>query len=874
MKVHKPGQLSLLFKTVVTPRWPVVFVSALAGFRFGGRGLDGLIQEGEMWPLAMARLNEDEPLDLGFPKPSAEFLVYGECCAPQPVQGMRVRASVAGKTKSLRVHGDRRWVRGAPSEPKPFTSMNLGWENAYGGPGYERNPKGKGFAAAPDGSRPLPNILPEGVTMTSPDQKAQEAGFGGVPFFWPQRIQYMGKYDAAWLRERWPYYPGESSLKFMYAAQEDQRFAGFLRGDEPCVVENMHPAKPRQEFHLPGVRARAFLQLTVRGRAEFRELAMHLDTVWLFPAEETGIVLFRGVCPVADEELDDVAHCVAGLESLDQTPEPVSFYEAMLAPLEEPGMVAPPPPAPQAESPSAPPPEPWPSAETPEVRELERVSQEIQQHADKILVEHGLTMDDVERKLAEASGKKKPQTFDDLMGAMDGRFSPEPSLEELVKRLESQVAEIEAEAKKALAARGMTLEDAEKLIAEKQASFKPEDLASVVDRIKANPELPAKDKAEILANLATLQESLAGLETLAPAGPGPAAEASEPESEPEPKPSPSGRIGPKDGAEAADMHARGESLAGFDLRGFDFSNRDLSGADFSSANLDGADFFSAKLAKANFTNAGLLEAKFAKADCKGALFREARMIKADFAKADLSGADVSSADLTRAQLPAAKLEAARLDKAVFERADLAGASLKGAGGREADFFNADLSAANFSGADFPGVDFSQAILSKARLSKLRAPGARFGGAACAECDLREAALPGVRADQGTSLSGADLSGADLSGARMERADLSGAKLFKALLDGADLARTNCAGTKFAGASLKNATLHKANLQGADLSRANLFKASLRMADASRASFRASNLYGVDLYKSKLSGADMEGANLKRTLLRLEGLHES
>ncbi len=864
MKVHKPDTLSLLFRCLVTPRQPVAVLSALAGFRFGEQGMGALVPEAELWAAAAKRLGAEQPLDLCLPKPSAEYLVYGSCHAPELVQGLRVRASVHGREKTLHVVGDRRWRQGRPTEPRPFRSMSLGWENAYGGPGFPRNPKGKGRGAGPDGPRELPNILLEGEALESPDQEATPAGFGGIPFSWPQRADKLGTYDAAWLRDRWPYYPGDTRLEYACAAPADQRLPGFLRGDERCVLERMHPEKPRQEFALPAVQARVFLERQEKSAASFFEVLLKLDTLFLFPEDELGVLLFRGFSPVGDEELDDVLHCAADLEPLDRESRPESYYRAKLSPPAQAPAAKPAPPPPAAPAPPAP--EPPPAGELdPAARDLESLTRDIETRLDQVLAGQGLGRADAERMLAKASGAKKPVTMDDLLE--EPWLSGEDAApEEMLDALASHVAEMEAGARKALMDSGMSLEQAQELIAGKQVSFSPEDLSDVMRRIEAHPTLPDQDKSAVLANLAVVENSLGQLDELAPPD-------SPPDEEKPPEPEPPVAAGPGDGAEAAAMHARGESLADYDMRGFDFSGRDLAGAVFASANLDGADFTSARLAKADFTEAGLLGARLAKADCAGAVFRQARAAGADFTKAVLREADLSEADMSRAGLAGAVLDAARLDHVLLESAGLSGASLKGARGWGASFLKADLSGAGLDSAELPEADFTQADLSQARMSGLRAAKIRLGEARCEGCDLRGAVIPQARGDEGTSLAGSDISGADLRHARLERANLAGARLAQARLDGADLARVDCSGADFAKASLKRAVLHKAGLQNVDARLANLFKASLRMADARGAVFRGANLFGADLYKARLSSADLEDANLKRTVLRMEALHE-
>ena len=46
---------------------------------------------------------------------------------------------------AIAVVGDREWRDGVPSEPRRFTTLPLTFERAFGGPGYARNPVGRGY---------------------------------------------------------------------------------------------------------------------------------------------------------------------------------------------------------------------------------------------------------------------------------------------------------------------------------------------------------------------------------------------------------------------------------------------------------------------------------------------------------------------------------------------------------------------------------------------------------------------------------------------------------------------------------------------------------------------------------------------------------
>ena len=120
---------------------------------------------------AISALPPEQMQNLFSLKPKGEFYLAAKAFPPRgeaPV--VKVSAAIGGLTKELVVFGHRFWVKRAGisviSEPRPFSSMEIGWENAFGGPDYPLNPLGKGTAPVKtdDGREavPLPNVeLPD-----------------------------------------------------------------------------------------------------------------------------------------------------------------------------------------------------------------------------------------------------------------------------------------------------------------------------------------------------------------------------------------------------------------------------------------------------------------------------------------------------------------------------------------------------------------------------------------------------------------------------------------------------------------------------------------------------------------------------------------
>ncbi|WP_444993950.1 DUF2169 family type VI secretion system accessory protein [Aliikangiella sp. IMCC44359] len=189
-------------------------------------------------------------------KPATDIIMLGEACAlnTQPVQQLDVQLTVGQVNKRVRVIGDRHWHNGSISQPKPFTTMPILYEKAFGGlhqidqENYlaeEQNPVGCGFVGKRSkqemNEQPLPNIEDPGQLLQSLGDKQQPAGFGFCSPDWLPRRQYAGTYDSVWQQKRAPYLPADFDKRFLNAAHPDLIYPGYLQGGEPISIKNMHP---------------------------------------------------------------------------------------------------------------------------------------------------------------------------------------------------------------------------------------------------------------------------------------------------------------------------------------------------------------------------------------------------------------------------------------------------------------------------------------------------------------------------------------------------------------------------------------------------------------------------------------------------------
>jgi len=335
VNVIKPLNQGILYKVFEDGKQCYLSVGILNFFPFGESA--GLLSEIDLWKFAASELGKDAMLDMCMPKPKGEVLVVGKCFAPggRPVPAYEVGHQIGAINKTLHVFGDRFWKRKAGvlktiSDPLPFTEMDVSYENAFGGPDYTKNPLGKGHAPVKTDTgekiHPLPNIEDPGNLIDSPKKKPDPAGFAPIDLTWPQRFDKVGTYDQKWQRERFPGLAEDMDWTFFNAAPKDQHIEGFFKGDEPFEIKGMHPEKILIQASLPGVKSRCFINQKADQSEQFKEIDTRLDTVWLFPHAEKGIVIYRGVAEVQTDDAEDVLHMLIAYERINDEPRTIEHY--------------------------------------------------------------------------------------------------------------------------------------------------------------------------------------------------------------------------------------------------------------------------------------------------------------------------------------------------------------------------------------------------------------------------------------------------------------------------------------------------------------------------------------------------------------------
>lgn len=858
MQIVKPFALGLQTRCIEYRRRLGLCVTAQLYFPFAPRGEGTAWTEMSMWNFLGKEMPEGPLIDEGVAKTTPEYLVHGSAFAPGGrASACEVRVRVGALHKRLRVFGPRFWNGKEISPPHPFERVPLDWAHAYGGSDFPLNPFGMGRAPTElRGTRVhlLPQVELAAQPIAAPDQVVEPASLGLIDLTRPQRSRYQGTYGERWLQEQSPGFADDLDWRFFNLAPADQWFDTPLVGDEPFEFTHMHPDKPQVGGHLPGLRARCFVNRGTADAPRLHEVPLKPTTAWFFPHAERGILLFQGLAGCTEDDASDISLLMGALERIGE-PRSEAHYAQALA------------------------------------RRLDPALGGLQSLRESDLMPEGLKGSDPDFKqmqqdyrpgglMAEAQRRgamlklqiardeAKAQGVDpDALGLRMPEPQPTPTLEELPDYVaRQQAAALNAQVSAALdaaeqIARARDLArrqgiDPDSLVHRGPPTYRAEQhLKEIQAQVPAGAKGP---DGKPLVDLPALARRLAQVEAMERSAYLAAAH-----TQPPARP-----VGPERAALLRDTvqraHAKGQSFFAADLTGADLSGMDLRGADFTaawleSANLQGAllqgcSFSCAVLAHADLSAADASEADFSQANLGKAKLHTTRLVRADLTGVNLSGTALAQTDLRQATLHGARLLGAsfgvadwrgvKADGLVFHRATLAGLVLHQARLGQPQFIECDLA----------GADLSAATLERPSFVQCRGVGTRF-----TKADMRGAVFV-----QGCDFSQADFAAARLAGSNLRGTRLAGAGLREAELDGCDLSDAVLEGADLAGATLRGALMVKSGLRAAVLAQANLMDAVVQRADLRGADLRASNLFQSDLSRVRTdAGTALSGALVQR-----------
>lgn len=837
MKIVKPLTLGILHRPYRYRGRHRLAVAVLGFFKLGGGAADRFLTENLQWAKLVPLLPQGMPLDHILPKARAEVMLSGSAYAPgEPVKAMTVRMQCGAVDKHLCVTGERQWRRTlglwrCMDEAQPFTQMPLIWENAYGGPDYAGNPLGCGYLPRlacwrqPRGR--LPTVQTPQAAIRPGRRRHVPGGFAPMNLLHSPMRTRSGTYDKRWLEEDFPGLPRDFDFGVFNLSSSDQQFDGRFSGRESYRLEGLHPQQAILCGTLPGLHARAFILRQEQHAAQAEEIPLNCDTVWFFPDQDIGMLVYRGETEIADSDGLDVRALMAAYERVDDAPRSLAHYREVFElrlDANTAGLHA------FNEAQLAPP-------HTPEAMAA-RAAARARRAAEELAKRQEL-LDEAMADFWQHSGMTPPADY--APPRAEPPLLSGPSTDELAEG-EFDLAEMKAQAE---------------VLAEQVKREAEAKLAAIAVQNKAptspDPAVAAREaleKASVLAKDLIDNDDSDPLPQLQRAGRNAAL-------------SPTTLDAPLPAAAALALRRLvqqalrdGASLAGRDLAGADLHGLDLDGLDLREVQLERADLRGAKLVGANLHKAVLTAADVSGADLSGARLDQAnlcetRALATCFVGADLCGARAMKAVWTEADLRGAKLDdflavgidlsGAKLDDSVWTRGVISGAKAARSSWRNVRWHSVVAVGGDFGNADFSGAGLERSVLMDAQLAashwqeaklvnvygggKANWESANLQSARFSRCGLRGARLNGADMRNGifaqSDFGQADLSDAIAHNARFYRSLFMQSRLRRVQGRGADFFQTLCRKADFSQASLPYAVLQQADTAdavwgGADL----------------------------------------------------------
>ncbi|MEM8813291.1 MAG: DUF2169 domain-containing protein [Pseudomonadota bacterium] len=886
-RIIKPTRLGILHRTFKQKARNALCVAGLGLFDF--RAPQILRSEQELWPVVGTELGPQGLVDMAMPKAYGEVLVHGRAEAPhgKPVQFLDVGVRIGGLTKSIRVFGDRVWHRPhltsaiRASEPRPFETMPLDMSRSFGGADFAYNPNGRGHNATSlvDSGVlvPLPNLEDPANPIVSPDQVAVPVSLGPIDFSLPQRQIKAGTYDDDWLENDFPGLAKDVDWSIFNAAAPDQWIKDGFTGDEDFTLTGFNADEAAGFGRLPGLRVRGFVRQETPDGPLFYEVPMRLDTVWLFPNIQQGVVIWRGVVGTADSNALDITDILLAAENLADAPRSEDHYKTQKDRRADPDrgvfeLLNDDPLMPRLSS----------AALSAREQERERLRLEVnRQREDRLrrLFEEdaeAVGFDDMSFEdflKASADGNSEPDELETILGdlppmspeALEGGLVDLTEVMDVVDRIK-----IEAERQAEVLRAGIEAERAAIGTAKPQSTMDDARAAELKQKMRQQIlGTVGTDPSDIDAFLGDLDEKGAIEATMSGTGDPTALEAARKladamyearRASPEPV-EPVDDMTPElatyfgdlirkailsrhrlTGRDLADADLRGTRFARLDLRKTMMENTDLSGANLNgimgeglvlcASRLTGATLVGATLADANlsgcqaetadFTGVDLVKALIMKSNFAGAVFDHAvfsenMAIETRFAGASFLDSVANRVMFLDGTLNAALLDGGRFTECTFVNCDLAGISARFSRFKSCVFVDCNLDSADFEGARLDTCAFvgEKASFKNARFVAVEAPNSLW----------RAATLSGLNFTL-ANLDGADLSHADFANASLDRVSLAGALAFKTRFSNADFYRANCQQALMAEARFDHANLQWAVFDRADLTEALIHETNL------------------------------------------------
>ena len=263
--------------------------------------------------------------DFSAHKPQCDVIVNGSAHAPggKPARKVTVGLRVGPIHKRFEVIGDRVWearmIGAGASDPKPFRTLPISYDRAYGGADtgkddevqtYAENPIGVGYYPLSDGKklagRALANTQEIGKDADGRKARVRPMSFSPIGRNFASRVPFAGTYDEPYFEERLPLLPKDFDDRYFQCAPEDQQMP-YPRGGETVELENLTPAG-RTRFRIPSCELPVLVVLKDQPAVQLDPV---IDTLVIEPDLQRVMVTWRASLPMR-RDVFDVARTVIG----------------------------------------------------------------------------------------------------------------------------------------------------------------------------------------------------------------------------------------------------------------------------------------------------------------------------------------------------------------------------------------------------------------------------------------------------------------------------------------------------------------------------------------------------------------------------------
>lgn len=283
------------------------------------------LDEVGFWELAKKYFS-DEPIDFSLPKNKAEYFVFGNIINSERSPKIDVTLKFDNLLKELTIIGDSEKVSDYYL-PKPFDTMPLRWDLAYGGAEFYENPAGRGYGGG--NSVNSPNIFYKKLDNSS-KYLPKAACTIPIPGNWQIKQDLLEGQDVHNYRKKNPGYHSSINYKYFQRAPSDQiSQLPTWNLNSPYLFTNLHAEKSILHGNLPNVKIRAFLHQNDKDDFFLTEILMELKTLCFFPNEGYAGLIFNGRIPTHKLFSIKEKIVIIGMENIEEK-RSINYYGQVL----------------------------------------------------------------------------------------------------------------------------------------------------------------------------------------------------------------------------------------------------------------------------------------------------------------------------------------------------------------------------------------------------------------------------------------------------------------------------------------------------------------------------------------------------------------